>query len=135
MRKLIIGSVIALASILVSQTTHAQGTMTYLSNLGHPPAGSYPVASNSWLAVMFTAGTDFNGYVLDSIQLEMADASGNPTNFTAMLYSVTFTSAPYVGSYLGTLDGSLNPATAGTYTFASISIVIPLKQVEYQLVA
>ena len=52
----------------------------------------------------------------------MLDASGNPNAFTVMLYNngaYPFGVSP--GSNLGTLDGSLNPATAGIYTYTPAS--------------
>ena len=61
------------------------------------------------------------GYSLDSIQLGMADASGTPSNFMVMLYTAYIGGATIPGSSLGTLDGSLNPTTAGIYTFTTAS--------------
>jgi hypothetical protein len=45
-------------------------------------SGSPSVASDSWLAAEFGTGTDASGYVLNSVQLGMTDASGNPSGFT-----------------------------------------------------
>jgi len=103
-------------ALLVSQTARTQGT-AYLSNLGQSSSGSNPVGSNSWDAVLFQAGNNASGYTLDSIQLGMADASGNPSDFTVMLYSAIVLAGSFPGSSLGTLDGSLNPTTAGIYTY------------------
>lgn len=120
MKKIIIVLAVAL---LISQFTQAQGTFTYVSNLGQPSAGSLVVASNSWFAAGFFAGTNSGGYMLNSVQLEMANATLNPSGFTVMLY----TNAPGVvggivpGTSLGTLNGSLNPVTAGTYTYTAPS--------------
>ena len=72
--------------LLTQRVTQAQGTLTYLSNLGQPSSGSDIVGSNSWLFTTFRVGTNPNGYVLNSIQLEMTDASGTPSGFTVMLY-------------------------------------------------
>jgi hypothetical protein len=120
MKNLIIGSVIALASILAPQILKAQGT-TFLSNLGQPSDGSNAVGSDSWLAALFFTGTNSSGYMLGSLQLAITDASGNPSGFTAMLYSALIGGGTFPGSSLGTLDGSLNPTTAGIYTFTPAS--------------
>ena len=104
-------------AVSVPQITQAQGTMTYLSNLGQPSAGSHPVGSNSWLAARFLTGGNVAGYSLDSIQLAMTDASGDPSGFTVMLCSNA--SAP--GPVLGTLNGSLSPVSSGIYTYTPAS--------------
>src|ERR1035438_6868675 len=116
MKKSIIGGIIAFAmALIVPQASQAQG-IVYLSNLGQPSAGSLVVGSNSWLAANFLTGTNAGGYALDSIQLGMSDASGTPSGFKAMLYNFRNT-APIPGQSLGVLDGSLNPAVGGIYTF------------------
>jgi hypothetical protein len=106
---------------LLSPQIRAQGTITYLSNLGQPSMsgnGLGGVGSDSWLAAGFLSGNNIGGYMLNSIQLSLADASGNPTAFTAMLYGKdnNFT-AIHPGSSLGSLDGSTNPTTDGIYTY------------------
>jgi hypothetical protein len=108
--------------LLTRQTTQAQGTMTYLSNLGQPSAGSVAVGSNSWLAAGFETGTNSSGYLLNSFQLEMTNASGTPSGFTVMLYNRAIGGPPdSPGSRLGTLDGSLNPVTGGIFTYTPAS--------------
>ncbi len=115
--------IILLAGALSApQITQAQGTVTYLSNLDQPSAGSRAVGSDSWLAMTFRTGTNSAGYSFDSIQLRMADALGNPSGFTAMIYDA----APVVGgsppgSSLGTLNGSLEPVGSGIYTYSPAS--------------
>jgi hypothetical protein len=107
-------------AVSVPQITQAQGTMTYLSNLGQPSTGGLPVGSDSWLAAAFITGPKAAGYSLDSIQLAMTDASGNPSDFTVMLCSngpIAF--AP--GPVLGTLSGSLSPVSSGIYTYTPAS--------------
>jgi hypothetical protein len=111
-----------LVAQLASRIVQAQGTVTYLSNLGQPSAGSLAVGSNSWYATVLFTGTNVGGYSLDSVQLGMADASGNPTGFAAMIYSgVTEHGGFYPGTDLDTLDGSLNPTAAGIYTYTPAS--------------
>ena len=91
--------------------------MTYLSSLSQTSTGSPSVGNDSWLAATFGTGNNAGGYSLDSIQLGMADASGTPSGFTVMLYSAISGGATLPGSCLGTLNGSLDPTTAGIYTF------------------
>ena len=87
LKKIIIVFVIGL---LVQQITRAQGTI-YLSNLG-PGLGFGGVGSNSWQATSFTAGNNVDGYLLNSIQLAMTDASGNPSGFSVMIYGTSWRS-------------------------------------------
>jgi hypothetical protein len=120
MKKLIINSIIVLLlGVLSPQLIRAQGTITYLSNLEQPSAGSDAVGSNSWLAVDFTTGPNANGYMLNSIQLGMTDASGNPAGFEVMIYNKGgFISGGILpGSSVGTLDGSLSPVAGGVFTY------------------
>jgi hypothetical protein len=121
MKNLIIGGVIAFAGILAPQIVQAQGTMTYVSSLSQTSTGSPSVGSDSWLAADFGTGNNASGYMLNSIQLGMAGASGNPSNFMVMLYSAISGGALLPGSSLGTLNGSLNPTTAGIYTYTPAS--------------
>src|ERR1035438_5489490 len=120
MKKIIIPAVLALAlGMLSPQIIQAQGT-TYLSSLDQSSVGSLAVGSNSWVAAGIYTGTNPGGYVLNSVQLGMTDASGNPSDFTAMLYYPLFGGPPSgPGRSLATLNGSLDPVTAGTYTYAA----------------
>lgn len=103
-----------------------QGTITYLSNLGEASVGTYAIGNNSWVAVGFGTGNNAGGYSLNSIQLEIADATGNPSGFSVMLYSSVSGSAILPGSSLGALDGPLDPSTAGVYTYTPPSnLVLP----------
>ena len=132
-RHLLIGSItgaITLAfTLLDQQIVRAQGTMTYLSNLGQASAGSLAVGSNSWVSATFMTGTNFSGYILNSVQLEMTDASKNPSGFTAYVYSAAPASGglPAVwvpNSNLGAFSSSLDPTTAGIYTFTAVSNIM-----------
>jgi PEP-CTERM motif len=116
MKNIIIFFAVALLSPHLVQ---AQG-ITYLSNLGQPSAGSDAVGSDSWYAILFSAGTNTAGYTLDSVQLALADASGSPSGFTVMLYNGE-SGGFSPGSSLGTLNGSLNPVTSGIYTYTPAS--------------
>jgi hypothetical protein len=115
MKKLIITFLIGL---FTQQITQAQG-MIYLSNLGQASAGSISVGSDSWYAMLFQTGNNVGGYTLDSIQLGLANATGSPSDFMVEIYAPdphNFTGAS-PGDSLGILSGSLNPATAGIYTY------------------
>ena len=121
--------------LLTQRVTQAQGTLTYLSNLGQPSSGSDIVGSNSWLFTTFRVGTNPNGYVLNSIQLEMTDASGTPSGFTVMLYGQANNPfGGFIGSSLGTLSGSTNPSTAGIYTYTDDSNLILSPHATYYIV-
>jgi hypothetical protein len=121
MKKIIINCVITFAlELLALQIAQAQGTV-YVSNLSQASTSSVAVGSNSWQAVLFEAGTNSGGYVLNSVQLEMTGASNNPSGFTVMVYSAVFTSGVFPGNSLGILTGSLNPITGGIYTYTPVS--------------
>jgi len=124
MKQKITGSLIGCAlALLAPQIVQAQGTMNVLSNLDQTSAGSLAVGSDSWLASDFFTGTNASGYMLDSIQLGMAGASGSPNEFTVMLYSSFALETGLInpGSSLGTLNGSLNPIAGGTFTYTPAS--------------
>ena len=112
--------------LLTQQIIPAQGTL-YVSNLGQTSTGSYAVGSDSWYAAVFVTGTNVGGYLLDSVQLAMTDAAGNPSSFAVMIYSEKLPAIAILpGSSLGILDGSANPSTTGIYTYtddANITLV------------
>jgi hypothetical protein len=133
MRKIIISGIItSVFGLLAQQILQAQGT-TYVSNLDQSSAGSHSAGSDSWLAACFSAGTNASGYVLNSIQLAMTDASGNPSGFIVMVYATELGGfAP--GSSLVTLNGSLNPVTAGIYTYTPDTTLTLAPRVAYSIV-
>jgi hypothetical protein len=123
MKKLIINGIIILAvALLPPQVIQAQGTMVYVSNLAQLQAGSLAAGSDSWVGNEFSIGSNPGGYVLDSVQLAMANASGNPGGFTVLLYGTRAGGEAYYGSggsdTVTPLIGSNNPSTAGIYTYA-----------------
>ncbi|MEI9961443.1 MAG: PEP-CTERM sorting domain-containing protein [Limisphaerales bacterium] len=120
MKKIIIMFMVALLSL---QIIHGQGAITYLSNLGQSSASSDTIGSDSWLAVLFVTGGNAGGYFLNSIQLGMTDASGNPNGFTAMLYAHDPSNLAGIspGSSLGTFNGSTDPATGGIFNYTAIA--------------
>jgi hypothetical protein len=117
-KTLISGIIVLTIGLFVQQTTQAQET-TYLSNLG-ASIGSVPIGSDSWLGMEFETGRSTNGYTLNSIQLEMADASGNPNGFTVIIEPLLGPEGPFTGGSLGSFGGSTNPATSGIYTYTPI---------------
>jgi hypothetical protein len=123
--------VFALA-VLPPQILQAQGT-TYLSNLDQSSSGTLAVGSDSWLAAPFGTGFNAGGYVLDSAQLSLTDASGSPSGFAVMIYAAGI-SGPLPVSYLATLHGSLDPVAAGVYTFTPASTLTLRPGVFYDVV-
>jgi hypothetical protein len=119
--------------LLAQQIAVAQGTTTYLSNLGQASAGSLAVGSDSWFAAPFGTGTNAAGYVLDSVQLALADAAGSPIGFTVMLYAGSQAGAG-PANYLATLHGSLDPVAAGVYTFTPGSTLTLRRRTDYFIV-
>jgi hypothetical protein len=134
MKKIIIGIIVSTFTLLTSQFTKAQGTMTYLSNLDQTSTGSEAVGSNSWVATDIMTGTHIGGYLLNSIQLAMTNTVGNPSGFTVMIYSAFISGGITPGSSLGTLIGSSNPATIGTYTYTPASSIILSQDTPYFIV-
>ncbi len=118
MRKIILTLVPAFG-LLLPLMAQAQDAI-YLSNLGESSTGSAAVASDTWLAQPFITGTNSRGYTLDSIQLLMDAASGNPSDFAVSLYK--YPRLPTV--FLGSLIGSINPSTDGLFTYAASNLVL-----------
>jgi hypothetical protein len=135
MKKNIIGIIILMVGLLAPQITRAQG-IVYVSNLGQASTGSDSVGSDSWLAMGFDTGTNASGYVLDSVQLGITDATGNPSGFTVMLCAQNYNNpaGPFPGSSLETLNGSANPSTGGIYTYTDASDLILLPSTDYFIV-
>jgi PEP-CTERM motif len=131
MKKLII---LFTVGLLTRQIVQAQGTV-YLSNLDQPSAGSLAVGSDSWLAAGFQTGNNADGYMLNSVQLAMTDASGNPSGFTVMLYNTAGGSFfGYPGSSLATLNGSANPSAAGIFDYTPASSLMLSPGTTYSIV-
>jgi hypothetical protein len=133
MKNIIVGIIISAATLLAPRITQAQGTMTVLSNLNQTAGGSVAVGSDSWLAAAFETGTNFRGYVLNSIQLEMAAGSGNPSNFTVMIYNLQG-GGIFPLSSIGTLNGSLNPVAGGVFTYTPASSITLSRDTAYFIV-
>ena len=135
MKGLIISSILLFGvGLSAPRLVQAQGTLS-LSNLGMTSTGSAPVGSDSWLGMDFRTGTNAGGYLLNSVELALGNASGNPSGFTAMIYQGTdFPIGASLGRSIGTLNGSLDPVTAGIYTYSPISDLTRSPGTEYFLV-
>jgi hypothetical protein len=120
--------IIFVVALLAPQIAQAQGTITYLSNLGQASTGSNSVGSDSWLATDFGTGNNVGGHTLNSIQLALTDATGDPDDFTVMLYAagLLISGRPIPATSLITLNGPLNPASGGIYTYTPASNFILL---------
>ena len=132
MKELILPALLAFAvALLAPQILQAQGT-TYLSNLDQSSVGSLAVGSDSWVAGIFDTGNNAGGYVLNSIQLDMANAVGNPSGFEVRIYAASGGALPVI--LLGTLNGSLDPVTAGIYTYTPAATITLLPNGPYDIV-
>ena len=123
--------------LLTPQIIQAQGN-TYLSNLDQSSSGSISVGNDSWVAVGFGTGNNAGGYLLNSVQLAMTNASGNPSGFTASINANYFT-GPFPpgtlpGSSVGSLSGSASPATTGIYSYAPAADLILSPNTPYFIV-
>jgi hypothetical protein len=123
----IILTLIRTIGLLLPVMAQAQGTL-YLSNIGQPSASGDAVGSDSWFAQLFITGANPSGYDLDSVELLMNQASGNPSGFAVALYS---NDLPTDGVSLGNLSGSLNPVTTGIYTYSASGITLSPSSIYY----
>jgi hypothetical protein len=134
MRKIIISGIIAsVFGLLTPNMLQAQGTM-YLSNLEQPSVGGLAVGSNSWVAAIFVVGQNPGGYALNSVELAMNDAVGNPSGLQVMIYSSGGGGYAPPKTYVGTLNGSLDPVNAGMYTFTPDAPITFLPNGGYSIV-
>jgi hypothetical protein len=114
MKKTICNAIIHAAALFAPLCVQAQGTL-YLSNLGESSAGSEAVGSDQWFAFSFRTGTASGGYALNSIQLLMNPASGNPSGFTVAIYNIN---GVLPGTSVGSLSGA-DPAAGGVFTYTA----------------
>jgi hypothetical protein len=125
MKNAIMSGVIVVAmGLLAPQTVWCQGTL-YVSSLDQPSAGSAEVGSDSWVAAWFRTGSNPGGYALDSLQLDMTPATGDPGGFTVQLYTAgNYNGTEVPVSSLATLTGSSDPVTAGVYTYTASGLTL-----------
>jgi len=122
---IICGMILFALGLLAPQTARSQGTLTYVSSLSPPSAGSAAVGSDSWVAGLIQTGNNPGGYALDSVQFALTPASGAPSGFEVELYSGTeYGPAVLPESSLSTLIGSSDPETGGFYTYAASGLTL-----------
>jgi hypothetical protein len=109
----------ASVSLLLTDMAQAQSTL-YISNLGQTPTGSAAIGSDSWIAQGFGTGSDAGGYILNSVQLLMDGASGDPNGFTISIYNKSGNSPQ---DNLGNLVGS-DPLAGGIYSYTASDIIL-----------
>jgi len=118
---------IPVIGLLLPRMSRAQAV--FASNLANTPNGSFGVANNLWVAQEFIwEGLMVNGVeltpnlILNSVQLQMDPASGNPGGFSVSIY--TAGTSLHLGTILGTLSGESNPQTPGLYTYTTPGITL-----------
>lgn len=121
-----IAFVLLLLGLAMPNVAPAQGT-TYFSNLSLPSGGSLVIGSDAWVAVPFYVGSNFDGYLLNSVQLLMGQASGSPGGFKASIFKSDGGRMP--GTSLGNLSGD-DPALGGIFSYTGSEITLP-SQVPY----
>jgi hypothetical protein len=127
--KKVIGFILSALGLFAPLLVVAQGTL-YFSNLGQTSAGSAVVASDSWIAQGFGTGTNAAGYTVNSVQLLMGEASGNPNGFNISIYSKSGNSPQ---NNLGSLVGS-DPAANGVYTYTASGLILSPSTAYYVVV-
>jgi hypothetical protein len=115
--KIFAGSILLVLYLTVGAC--AQGTL-YFSNISQPTSGVIATGSDTWLAQPFITGNSPGGYFLNSVQLSMGAAAGNPSGFTVSIYGY---SGRFPSVSLGSLTGP-NPSTAGVQTFSASGITL-----------
>lgn len=98
----------------------AQETL-YLSNIGSTPSSPYPIDGSDWQEIDFTTGANTPGYTLNAVEIEMADATGDPSGFALQVYT---TDNYLPSSLIGVLDGSSTPNASGFYTYTANNITL-----------
>lgn len=119
MNKTIFTAIVMLTEFFAPSLVQAQGTL-YVSNLGQTPTGSVAIGSNFWIAQVFVTGTNSGGYMLNSVQLLIDAASGNPSGFSASVYNFSGTGP---GSNLGSLSGS-DPSAGGVFSYTASGLTL-----------
>ncbi len=113
---------VLLVGMSVTGSIQAQGTV-YVSNLHQTPTGTLAVGSDSWIGQGFYIQTpDPSTYILNSVQLAMVPASGNPRGFEMSIYSAVGDVGPE--QYVGTLAGPGDPVNAGIFTYAASGLTL-----------
>ena len=97
--------------VLLSLVISAQGTLQ-VSSIDDLPSGSVSIGSDSWIAQRFyIVPSDTNTYALDSVELLLELASGNPSDFRVSIYQGTGVPGGGPQNELVTLTGPSDPAS------------------------
>ena len=124
---------IAVVMLMPACALMAQGSLTYLSYLDSRTGGAQSVASDSWLGEGFRTGTNISVlYRLDSVELLMGNAIGNPDGFSVSLYSGD---QFFPVEKIADLDGPTSPASAGVYEYTASSVILSPATLYYLVVA
>ncbi len=124
-----------LLGLLSAQIGWGQGSITYVSNLEQPSSGSVSAGSDSLYGANFFTGQNSGGYLLNSIQLAMNDASGSPIGFSVVIYSgIDAHGGIFPGNIVTTLTGAGNPGVGGTYTYTPVSSLLLSPNMDYFIV-
>lgn len=97
------------------------GAATMFSNLGQTSAGSLAVARDSWRAEIFYTGANADGYLLNSIQLQLGTPIGAPSGLILAIYDRNEFFKP--GASLELLTGT-EPSGSGVFTFQSSGLLL-----------
>jgi hypothetical protein len=116
-----------IAFIFVPQSP-AQGT--FVSNIGATSVGNVAVGSDSWLAQSFLTGTNVGGYSINSVQVLMGTAGGNPNGFAISIFSASSSPLQLPQNNLGNLLGPA-PLTSGVYSYSASSLNLSPSTVYY----
>ena len=102
----------------------AQSTLQ-VSNLGETPTSSATIGSDAWIAQRFyIVSSDTNTYTLDSVQLLLTPASGDPNGFAVSIYQGTGIPGDGPQTELATLTGSDDPASGGTLAYSASGLTL-----------
>jgi hypothetical protein len=123
-KMIVVGVIVLVLGLVVPETARSQGTL-FVSSLGQPSTGSAALGSDSLLATTFLTGNNPDGYALDSLQLDMTPATGDPGGFTVQLYTAgNYNGTVVPVSSLGILTGSSDPVNAGLYTYTASGLTV-----------
>jgi PEP-CTERM motif len=96
------------------------GAATMFSNLGQTAIGSMAIASDSWRAEEFYTGANPDGYLLNSIQIQLDTPIGVPSGFSLGIYDRNGVTP---GNSLELLART-EPSGTGIFTFQSSGLVL-----------
>jgi len=122
-----------LAAVCVAQVAaRGQGTL-YFSSISQQPSANITVGSDAWIGQGFLAGTNTaDTYALNSIQLGMNAATGNPTDFTLSLYRPSASAFYLPGDKIADLTGP-QPTGQGVFSYTAPGITLSGDRVEWHL--